>query len=156
MENKEWRFLDKSAWGRGEWDAEPDKVQWTDAATGLPCLIHRALTTGALCGYVGVAKGHPLYEKEYGYLDLEVHGGLSFSDFCAENHDEETGQGICHVPSPGEPDKVWWIGFDCSHSFDYSPLMPGLDWKKEGVYRNLEYAKNECANLAAQIAERAK
>lgn len=55
---------DKTNWGAGDWQKEPDKVQWQDEETGLPCLIVRG-PTGALCGYVGVPQGHPAYGLSY-------------------------------------------------------------------------------------------
>lgn len=64
METKQETYIDKSSWARGPWDSEPDKMQFTDEATGLPCLVVRG-PAGALCGYVGVSKGHPLYEVQY-------------------------------------------------------------------------------------------
>lgn len=36
METLEYRTKDKSTWGDGPWQQEPDKKQWQDAATGLP------------------------------------------------------------------------------------------------------------------------
>lgn len=39
MQCREYTTKDKSDWPRGEWDNEPDKVQFQDEATGLPCLI---------------------------------------------------------------------------------------------------------------------
>lgn len=59
METIEYRTADKSQWGEGPWTAEPDKRQWRDEATGLPCLIVRG-PHGAFCGYVGVAGGASL------------------------------------------------------------------------------------------------
>ena len=65
MERIEYRdVVDKSQWGDGPWQSEPDKIQWQDAATGLPCLIVRG-PVGALCGYVGVPKTHPAYGLHY-------------------------------------------------------------------------------------------
>lgn len=169
METKEYRTLDKSAWDRGEWDDEPDKVQWQDEATGLPCLIVRG-PAGALCGYVGVAEGHPCFGVEYNdckpvtpledgdehYID--VHGGLTFSDFCADTNDES--RHICHVPSPGEPDRVWWLGFDCNHSGDIGPAQ--LKWQRENgfdfegrygySYRPIGYVRRQVQKLARQLA----
>jgi hypothetical protein len=81
MENLEYRTIDKSAWGRGPWQSEPDKMQFTDEATGLPCLIVRG-PSGALCGYVGVGKSHPYFEKDYDDCGVSVHGGLTFARFC--------------------------------------------------------------------------
>src|SRR5690349_7808688 len=75
---------DRSKWPAGEWDGEPDKKQWQDKATGLPCLANRQPRTGHWCGYVGVPKSHPLYGKEYDKADVDVHWGLTFSDKCQE------------------------------------------------------------------------
>lgn len=104
MQKLEYKTADRSEWSPGPWDAEPDKIQWQDEATGLPCLIVRNYA-GALCGYVGVSKGHPLFGVEYsecpleekcdGYCDhqpqsqLSVHGGLTFSSFCAAHKEED-------------------------------------------------------------------
>lgn len=96
--------VDKSDWERGEWDREPDKVQWVDEASGLDCLIVRG-PHGALCGYVGVAESHPYFEVGYSQCaqkppcgesycnhspenHAEVHGGLTFSDHCHEANPE--------------------------------------------------------------------
>src|SRR6185295_5225427 len=71
MKTQEWTFLDKSKWPeRGPWDNEPDKAQWTDVATGLPCLAVRAHSHW--CGYVGVTEEHPVFGKDYDSLDLSV------------------------------------------------------------------------------------
>lgn len=165
METKEYRTVDKSEWDRGEWDDEPDKLQWQDEATGLPCLIVRG-PSGALCGYVGVAEGHPCFGVDYSdakpvtpledenYID--VHGGLTFSDFCADTDDES--RHICHVPGPGEPDRVWWLGFDCAHACDVRPKSS--KWDRENgfdfhdprsSYKSLAYVKAEVAKLARQL-----
>ena len=106
MQTKEWRFpessrfRDRGNWSRGPWDSEPDKRQWPDAATGLPCLIVRG-PAGALCGYVGVTQGHPWFGK--GYDDVEpcpdVHGGLTFANRCSPEEKEE---GVCHIVETGE------------------------------------------------------
>lgn len=163
MERIEYRdVVDKSDWPRGEWDNEPDKIQWPDEATGLPCLIVRN-HMGALCGYVGVSEGHPLYGKRYHQINLEVHGGgLTFSNPCAPDPDET--RDICHSPGSGEPDHVWWFGFDCAHAFDLSPAIrkyveeaersysKPAGWAKE-VYRNIEYVTEECRQLARQLKE---
>lgn len=141
-------------WPKGEWDNEPDKMQYQDEQTGLPCLIVRNYS-GGLCGYVGVDKRHPFYQKRYDEVYVSVHGGLTFSDFCMPNKDESTG--ICHVPSKNEPHKVWWLGFDCVHLGDASPGMMavslgiGLSIREYEVYRNIDYVKSEISQLAKQI-----
>ncbi len=145
MEYKEYRN-DRSAnnWPTGQWDHEPDKVQFEDDATKLPCLIVRNYS-GALCGYVGVPKGHRYYGVRYDDVDVDVHGGLTFADKCSPGAEE--GHDICHLPSPGESDDVWWLGFDCAHYMDYCPRLPVA----EGHYRDVYYVKQECQKLAAQL-----
>lgn len=169
METRSWSFTDKSGWPDGPWRAEPDKLQWVTEA-GLPGLIVRN-GAGALCGYVGIPEGHPWFAKRYSECatpevhedpedgenhswcnhspgsQVEVHGGLTFSDFCSPDHE----RGICHTPGPGEPDRVWWLGFDCGHSFDYAPGYQKLGFP-QAVYRDLAYTKRQVERLAAQLA----
>lgn len=148
---KEYRTIDKSGWPRGEWDQEPDKAQWKDPATGLHCLIVRN-SMGALCGYVGVPASHPLHGVGYDEvsIDARVHGGLTYSDRCDPRGEEDPGSHICHVPEPGDPDDVWWFGFDCSHYGDYMPA-PGYAMLNSGRYRNVEYVRGEIADLALAL-----
>ena len=162
METKEYTTIDRKAlgWPSGEWDGEPDKVQWQDAATGLPCLAVRNRRRGNWCGYVGVTEGHPFYEKDYeNGASADVHGGITFGDFCQPTEDESIG--ICHVPAAGDPDRVWWLGFDCAHAWDYSPDDKKRADEEGGIwaishdshYRTLGYVKSECANLARQLKD---
>lgn len=65
MRTIQYTTIDKSTWGEGEWNQEPDKKEWQDEETSYPCLIVRAPVTGALCGYVGVPESHPLYGVPY-------------------------------------------------------------------------------------------
>lgn len=167
-------------WLAGPWDDEPDKVQWVDAASDLDCLIVRG-PMGALCGYVGVSEGHPLFRKSYGscivdgceesHWDdrpeghsvpesmVQVHGGLTFSSMCVES-DRGEGYGICHVPEPGRPDKVFWFGFDCGHFMDIVPGMVSFErhmgflplGASGEVYRDIHYVRENCESLAEQLA----
>lgn len=150
----------KAIWGPGPWDNECDKEQWPDEDTGYACLIKRN-HFGALCGYVGVSRRHPWYGVDYDDISASVHGGLTYSSYCQEDGPE--GETICHVPSPGEPDRLWWVGFDCAHSSDITPGIPPLDrylpdMGRGGLiyqrsYRTIAYVKEECASLARQAAE---
>lgn len=137
-------IADRSEWDAGPWDNEPDdKVVWIDPKTNLDCMIVRN-GAGAWCGYVGLPPGHPHHGKSYDDLlweDYGVHGGLTFSNSC--------GGRICHVPEPGRPHNVWWLGFDCNHSCDLAPHNYG--WGG-GQYRSQKYVTNEVTKLAAQAA----
>lgn len=165
VKTREWRFVDKSAWSDGPWQDEPDKMQWQDETTGLPCLAVRG-PGGHWCGYVGVSEGHPWFGLGYSECregcescwgvhspdgQTDVHGGLTFADFCAEKDPEH---GICHVTEPGAPERVWWFGFDCAHSGDLSPKWADRFSFSSGlyeVYRSLEYVRGECSALARQL-----
>lgn len=154
-------LLDKTGWPTGEWDNEPDKMQWQDETTGLPCLVVRN-RWGALCGYVGVPNNHRFYEIDYHNVVAEngdhprVHGGLTFASKCSEGPENET---ICHVPEAGESDDVWWLGFDCGHFMDTMPGMMRLDLElgvsslNHGTYKPLRYVQSECVNLAAWLKD---
>lgn len=179
MKNKEWAFTDKSGWpSRGEWDNEPDKVQFI-TQSGLPGLIVRN-GSGALCGYVGIGKAHPLHGMSYSACTLNpkceeetycehspeylfsVHGGITFADVCQENREH----GICHIPEEGEEEPLFWFGFDCSHAGDVSPSYDGLfgpssqgmptGWGGVYQYRNIEYVKKQIESLAKQLTEYCK
>lgn len=150
---------DKSGWPAGPWNDEPDKIQWPDAATGLPCLAVRHPSLGHWCGYVGVPEDHPFFGKSYvgfcsdGKTFPEVHGGFTYFDLCDPGEAEATG--ICHLPAEGEPDHVWWFGFDCAHSNDYQPGLSAhirmyIDWGE--IYRTLGYVQSNCQKLASFLA----
>ena len=158
MEHKTWVTTDKTAWGPGPWQDEPDKEQWQDEATGYACLIKRAWT-GALCGYIGVPEGHPWYGGNW--PDADVHWGINYAGPCQEGPEGHT---ICHIPGPGEPESLWWVGFDCGHAWDISPALeaslreggiPPPRWPGHSSYKTIAYVKAECASLARQAAEAA-
>lgn len=201
MKTIEYHCVDKSNWDEGAWQQEPDKKQWRDKATDLPCLIVRG-PSGGLCGYVGVSPSHPLHGKDYDAVDVDVHGGLTFANGCATideaawkrakerfakaevealrfpNGDSaefrremrlviesfeawaeyQRGRTICHIADPGEPNHVWWFGFDCAHSGDYTPKYARFtrSYRDDSdVYRTIEYVTEQVTALAAQLAKAA-
>ena len=117
------------------WLTEPDRLEWTHE--GYPCLAVRN-SFGAWCGYVGVPESHPWYERcEADLADVQTHGRVSYADHCRG--------AVCHeaiVP-------VWWVGFCCAYEFDG---WPG----HEGPYRDVEYVRQQCANLVLQAKEAAR
>lgn len=134
------------------WDDEPDRVEWKHE--GFPCLIVRN-ESGALCGYVAVPPGHPWHGRDaFGdnAIDASVHGGLTYSGACDGK--------ICHVPDPGDPDDVWWLGFDCAHYRDIVPAVVAIGSKiYDGIeepswmrptYKTVSFVKNEVEGLAVQ------
>lgn len=160
-----WTFAEARPPGDGPWCREPDKAQWVDEATGLDCLIVRGPITGALCGYVGVPPGHPFHGQSRSgdspasaaIRDLAVHGGVNFTSLCQEGG--EDGWAVCHVPEPGRPEQVWWLGFDCSHAWDLAPTMRArmlelIGWypgEVHGHYRDFDYVRGQVTLLAHQV-----
>lgn len=120
-------------WGAGPWDDEPDTDQWTDEATGLQCYVVRNKFSGSWLGYVMVPVGHPMHGKGYSELEIDAHGGLTYSG-------DKKGDG------------GHWLGFDCAHLGD---LSPGLhDYAEHGDrYRDIGYVRHECESIARQIKE---
>lgn len=49
-ENEEHK-VDRTGWGSGPWDNEPDRLEWKDEKTSMPCLMVRN-DMGNWCGYV--------------------------------------------------------------------------------------------------------
>lgn len=140
---------------KGPWKDEPDRMLWRHR--GFPCLIRRG-QLGALCGYVGVEKGHPWHGVDFTGIEEEgpdVHGGVTYCKPC----DDYPEGGICHVPEPGEEDEVWWVGFDCAHMGDLAPGIlehcPSLEGFDD-QYRDIQYVVNEVERLRQQAEEAAR
>ena len=162
---RSYTHMNKTGWGDGPWNDEPDKVQWVDVATSLDCLIVRN-QFGGLCGYVGVPPEHPCHGAGYDSIRVsgeedwpEVHGGLTYANVCIEGLPED--RSVCHVPEPGRPADVWWFGFDTGHAGDLQPAMkareaalglPPIMGMGE-TYRTVGYVRAECARLAEQLAD---
>ncbi len=58
-------LINKHDWPLGPWRTEPDEAEWLDEITGYKCLVKRNPVSGSFCGYVGIPKGHNLFEMDY-------------------------------------------------------------------------------------------
>lgn len=141
----------KRSWPEGPWQLEPDKVEWRDKETDYPCLIVRN-PMGALCGYVGVPEYHSAYREDYDQVDVQAHGGLTFSDHCQK---EDKKFGVCHAG----PDKVWWLGFDTAHWGDLIPELINLRRETatelfyRDTYKDISFVKKQVKSLAKQLKQ---
>lgn len=69
------------------------------------------IDTGYGNGYVVIPNGHPLHGKHYDDIDVNVHGGLTFSESANNLEWDEI----------EEEDKDGWVvGFDTAHFGDNS------------------------------------
>lgn len=148
--------------GDGPWKIEADKIAWTDPVTGLGCIIRRE-PQGHLAGYCGVEAGHPLYGYEWSAipadLDIDVHGGISYSAACDRSGPEATS--VCHTPiggSHGPGAEIWWFGFECDQVTDLVPSLMKNDARDsrlaDGVrreYRDEAYVYGQVTDLAGQL-----
>lgn len=137
------------------WENEPDRVEFK--YLGFDCLIVRSDWLGNLCGYVAVSSEHPYYGKHYDDIELEVHGGLTYSNSCEGK--------ICHR-TENDDNKFWWFGFDCAHLLDLIPSMYELS-QSVGVlfdlngsvnlddiktYKTIGFVKNQIRNMVKQLS----
>lgn len=115
------------------WESEPSRLEWMAEGIPFPLLIMRA-GMGHLCGYVGLPADHPLYGRDYESIDVDVHGGLTFSGHrkCAD-------------------ETVWWLGFDCAHYGDMVPRIHARYPSNLEEYRTIEWVRAETERLARQL-----
>lgn len=149
------------------WEVGPDIVEWVDPQTGYRCRAERHPRMRHWCGYVQIPEHHPWHGKSYNdcispgctndreettcwdedpphHIDalVEVHGGVTWGGHYP---------GVDEVPG-------WWLGFDCAHFMDLVPgingpegLLPRTPFSEHLTYRDIGYAREQTASLAAQI-----
>lgn len=98
---------------------------------GLWCHIKRHYCSKHLCGYVTLPSKHPWRGLSYDNIPADCHGGITY-------------HGVLDQSTPN----VVSIGFDCAHGGDLSPV-----YQYGGVYRDINYVRNECARLARQVED---
>ena len=111
----------------------PFKFKYLD----YDCMI--IYNDGFYNGYVALTEDDKWYGKEYDDIDINVHGGLTFSSFGNDHLDRcnENGQNL------------YWIGFDCMHYGDYDEVF-SLHSK---CNKSPEYIVNEIFEMVHQIIE---
>lgn len=120
----------------GPWNNEDDREEFD--IDGVPCVLQRD-RLGYWCGYVLLSNGHPWANKSPEQIKAQVYGAVK------------------HVGDI--PEKAGkWAGFACNEPGD---LLPGMmKWKREslsdGIYRDFDFAMNECAKLAAAAKKASK
>jgi hypothetical protein len=139
MNSASWRDI------KGKWNNEPDLIELEEK--GYHMFAKRHSTMGNLNGYVGVNINNPLFGVDYNKMDVEVHGGLTFSSLGG------------HVSVFKK--NYWYFGFDTAHYMDLVPSMVAMNKAFEGLfemeshdtYRDLNYVTNELNVLLEQIKQ---
>jgi hypothetical protein len=79
-------------------------------------------------GYVIIPKGHPDHGKDYDDIEVDVHGGLTFSKALEDLKDWPCGDAIGEAEEGG-----WVVGFDTAHSGDTIENWPKEEVEKETI-----------------------
>lgn len=147
--------IDKSKWGDGPWQNEPDAEEFVHL--GVRCLIRRHSRVGSFCIYVVVPEGHPwhgAHNRDEGITQIRVHGGITFTgtlDFYGD---------------------VYLVGCDMNHGGDFAPghdfvmrqlAESSLDLTdpepfdtRKLKYKTIDYVRDEVKELALALVEAAK
>ena len=115
---------------------ESGTVYIDERENGVRYMIMRG--PGALCAYIGVPIDHPLSGKDYDDLNLDCHGGLTFSS-------EGDNEGAF-------PGGYWWYGWDYAHCNDklfYDDIGSGEDhaWTVSGIAKEVWSVTYDFAKL---------
>lgn len=118
------------------WTQEPDYAEFI--LNGFTCVIKRPYARSHLCGYVGLPEGHKAFGKNYAVIKVNVHGGLTYSKLELDGYKGKL---------------LWWIGFDCSRSGDFSPYYSCPIEDQAEVYRTFGYVFAQLQSLTLQLRE---
>ena len=97
----------------------------------LICCVLRMPNIGYLNGYVSIPNNHPLFEKDYDEIDIDIYGGLTFSGKNLTSYYKELIDSVVKF-------ETWWIGFDTVHNY---------------VHRDMNYVIEETKKMAEQLAQ---
>ena len=110
---------------------EKGKIYLDGFEDGVRKLVMRGPCS--LTAYLGIPENHPLANRDYSDIPLDVHGGLTFSDFG----DDKTGR----------EEGFYWYGWDYAHLWDtafyhyYAFFDPrNKKWTPKEVAKEVELA----------------
>lgn len=132
------------------------KIEKDFVIDGFRCVIV-GQRMGHRCGYVKIPADHKYYGVEDDDINVDVHGGWTYSGYTYNNYPAEASG------------KSWWIGFDCGHWGDAKDLdlikSFGDDeltrmyvemeerFPEHGEIRTIEYVKNELIEAVKQLKD---
>lgn len=97
-------------------------------------LLYYILSLGAYpCAYVRIPQEHEFYKKDFGSIDIDVHGGLTYSrDYLWVSENQRV--------------EGWFIGWDYAHYGDYLGFVKfySIDinqdkkWTTEEIYKDVK------------------
>ena len=138
--------------------------EWTTEA-GLPA-VAKLTPWGTFNGYIAVPEGHPLHGVDttdiFGddnaladRVNRAAHGGTTYA-----------GPGLSGISGATDnTETAWWLGFDCAHHGDFSPVLdlhmfelrdtyPDRTAEEVfGTWRSLDYVIDCCEAMAREARE---
>jgi hypothetical protein len=97
-------------------------------------------------GYVIIPKGHPAHGKHYDQIDVDVNGGLTFSDSVENLKAQSWQQEFTEEDAGG-----WVVGFDTAHYMDTL-----AKWPKERVQEETDRLREQLEAMKPSIIEKLK
>lgn len=95
------------------------------------------------CAYVLIPRNNKYFKKEYDYIDIDVHGGLTYSDY--------------YLPfeSKNSNNIGWYIGWDYAHHGDYTGYEEKLpkELRIGGKKWTIEEIKEDVFEVCKQLTE---
>ena len=102
------------------------------------------------CAYVKLPNDHPYFNKNYGECEIEVHGGLTYSDIDCRTQEGNTG---------------WWLGWDYGHFGDFTDtyleiqmfnaILAGTQYEGASIGADkiwtVDEIVNECHSVIGQL-----
>ena len=116
-----------------------DKFPFNFKYLDYDCLI--IYNDGFHNGYVALTEKDVFYEMNYDDIDIDVHGGLTFSSF---------GNDMDYFQYNDEGKKLYWIGFDCDH---YGDVIMNGSWLWK-CNKSPEYIVGEIFEMVHQIIKK--
>ena len=120
-----------------------EKIEILDSGYCLG-LLYYILSLGAYpCAYVKIPQEHEFYKKDYESIDIDVHGGLTYSrDYLWVNENQRV--------------EGWFIGWDYAHYGDYlgfakfysTDINQDKKWTTEEIFKDV---KEVCYQIQKDI-----
>lgn len=157
-------IIDRTQFEKGPWDNEEIDVQFWISNDNRICSLNRS-NFGSLRGYVGINEYFEIkIIQQYSNFELSnyyIHGGITFCDYNS-NIDVFLYLGVQlsgyqkTFEKYLEPQKpIFWIGFDCLHSSDISPLdIFNKNKNKNCTYKDINFVTKEAEKLSYKISEK--
>lgn len=91
--------------------------------------------------YVSIPEGHCCYKKDYSKIDLDVHGGLTYS-----------GKPLW------EEINEYWIGWDYAHAGDFLPGLKtrGKKWTTRKIFKDVKSVVAQLLDIEYEVLAEAK